>query len=550
MMVSVTKLYKQVGHKELFSDLNLIVNEGEKIAIVGRNGLGKTTLFRILTGEDPEFDGQIELRKDAKVVMTRQEHVFPSHISALEYILDEVPSFRELQRIIQKGLRKDSSMQEIEEYTECVNRFAHHDYYHIEENILVALEDFQIDMDKALAPLSRLSGGEKRFVELVRLMYSGADLVLIDEPTNHMDYVGKERFIRWLKDSKQTVLVITHDRDVLQEVERIVEIKDKQATSYSGNYEAYLAQNSLKTVTGVTQYELDLKNLEILHKKMLAARDHKEKSKSDGARTSARKLEEKYQRQYDQLKEALQKPSFWIDQESLAAFSETVVDKYEKYKERNIVIKEKQAGISPRRLLQIRSLSIGYSSRLFNDLNFEMYHYDKVHIRGRNGAGKSTLVKTIIASATGAESQTTIFHGEIRAADKLRIGIYEQEISPEYLGLTLGAGVENIYKSLNMPINDQKVRNVLGRYLFDPIEDARIHIGNLSGGQKARFQLIKMLANNPNLLILDEPTNHLDLPSIEELEKALMEFEGAIIYVTHDRLFQGKLGGKIIDISN
>ncbi len=173
---------------------------------------------------------------------------------------------------------------------------------------------------------------------------------------------------------------------------------------------------------------------------------------------------------------------------------------------------------------------------------------ERVQIRGRNGAGKSTLLKTIIATTRAQELPAKSFSGFIEFDHRLRLGVYEQEIEAEFMDVPLGDAVIQVYRKLNIDINHEKVARILSQYLFHPTGDARLMINQLSGGQKARFQLIRMFAHEPNILILDEPTNHLDLPSIEELEKYLVNYQGAILYVSHDSYFTDKLGGKTIQI--
>lgn len=562
MLLKITNLHKSIGLKELFENLSLSINEGEKVALIGRNGLGKTTLFKIITGEDMEFQGDIEIKKNIKIILTRQEHFFKESITALDYILDHVPNYRELKSYIKKREETlGTNIKEIEEYTDAITKFSEIGYYDIEERILQSLEDFDVNIDKALGPMESLSGGEKRFVELVRVMYSNADLALIDEPTNHMDYVGKAAFIKWLNTTKQTIFVITHDRDVLNNVDRIIELKEKKMLSFEGNYDNYLKQNSNETVSKINSYETDLKKIEKAKKQMLTARNLKFKAKGKKGRVSARIREERFKREYENLADNLNKPSFWIDQESKEEISDKVIEKYDRYKEKNITISANNSNEHKKLLLKISKLSVGYDKPLFENINFELFHGDRVFIKGRNGAGKSTLVKAIIKYICQENHQQIeqrgglrsnwgghIIQGEVKFSSSLKIGVYEQEVNPKYLDKSLSDAIIDVYTDQGLPINLQKVQNILGSYLFDPRTDATLTFNKLSGGQKARFQIIKMLSNNPNLLILDEPTNHLDLPSIEELENTLLNYHGAILYISHDNYLIRKLGGKVVEI--
>ena len=256
-------------------------------------------------------------------------------------------------------------------------------------------------------------------------------------------------------------------------------------------------------------------------------------------------------KQYAELKATVEKPSFWIDQDSVSDMSGKLAEKYDRYKTQNISLDSKKADGKEQpltRLLDVQDVSLGYSAPLFDDITFLIGTGERVQIRGRNGAGKSTLLKTIIATTRSEDLPATSYSGFIESDHRLRLGVYEQEIEAEFMDVPLGEAVEEVYHRLGIEINHEKVARILSQYLFHPAQDAKLPIQRLSGGQKARFQLIRMFAHNPNLLILDEPTNHLDLPSIEELEKYLVGFAGAILYVSHDSYFTDKLGGKTIQI--
>ncbi len=530
--------------KELFDGLSLIIEEGEKVALIGRNGLGKTTLFRNITGEDKEYTGELEFQKGIRVILTRQEHFVHKDLTPIDYVLEDVPDYADLKAAINHYEQNTvHDMEAITKYSDAVMEFSEKGYYDIEDKIIESLKDFEIDFETAMGPFNTLSGGQKRFVELVRVMYSNADLALIDEPTNHMDYVGKAAFIKWFNATKQTVLVVTHDRDVLQNVDRIVELKEKRIYSFNGNYDSYLKQNSSGTATAVFQYEMSLKRIDNMKKQIQTVAKQGKKNRTLRIRS------ERFERELGRLESGVEKPSFWIDQDSMESVGKDVVEKYDRYKEKNITIKSAGSAAAHKKLLMnISKFSVGYKVPLFSDISFELYNYDRLFIKGRNGAGKSTLIKTIISLMNGKPPVATLYKGEYKFSPSIVFGTYEQEVNEKYMNKSLSDAILTVYNELDLPINAQKISALLGNYLFDPILDADLTFKNLSGGQKARFQIIKMLANNPNLLILDEPTNHLDLPSIEELENALNVFTGAIIYITHDTYLEEKLGGRVVEI--
>lgn len=546
MLLTVDIETKTIGNKELFRNLHFSIEPEQKIAIIGRNGVGKTTLFQILSGKDTDYIGTIQLKRGTTVVSTVQEHQAVGQETVLHYVLDNLPEYKELKHIIDTYPDvMANDLRKIERYSTALERFSGLDYFRIEEEIVRSLEGYQIKGSMTRSPMVQLSGGQKRFVELVRIEHSHADVALIDEPTNHMDYVAKATFIEWLKTAKQTVLVITHDRDVLQYVDGIIELKGGTAYSFSGNYEAYLKQNTSDTATKIHDYEVAQQTLVNLHKKIMWARARKPSWHGTAdQRNPFEVMERRLQKEYDEVKRTSEKPSFWIDRESAKGLNKKVGDNYQKFKAKNIRIHNTRADKYANELLHIEGLSLGYDRQpLFDGLSLRLQHGQRLHLIGRNGAGKTTLVKAIVAADEGTTINTLI-DGEVVCNNKLRLSVYEQELSPGLLQRTLAESIEQTYRELGLPVNDETVKRVMSDYLFDPYQDGRLLITQLSGGQKARLQIIKMLASNPNTLILDEPTNHLDLPSIEELEDALVSYAGAILYITHDSYFAKNIGGK------
>jgi ATPase subunit of ABC transporter with duplicated ATPase domains len=260
-------------------------------------------------------------------------------------------------------------------------------------------------------------------------------------------------------------------------------------------------------------------------------------------------MRNRLEKQLKEVEAANPKPSFWIDQESVALLNPKTTAAYDKYKEKNIKLAKHDNKERTTELLQVGEAALGYDGTpLFTPVSFTIGHGDRLHIVGRNGAGKTTLVRAIAKAAQG-QAPATLLKGWITPGHQLRFNMYEQEVGDGMLELTLADAVEHIYREFDLPINQQVVMRELGNYLFDPQNDAPTLVKNLSGGQKARLQLIRMMANKPNLLILDEPTNHLDLPSIEELENALKAYHGAIIYISHDSYFARNIGGGELKIT-
>ena len=549
MIADIHITEKSFGDKTLMKDVKFSVDDGEKVGVVGRNGVGKSTLFGILSGKDTDYTGEVIFRRGITVATTAQEHHGLGDQTVMSYILGGLPEYSKLKKIIDEyPLTMGDNMRKIEEYTQALERFDQKGFYQVEEKIERELSNFQLD-GYGNRRISSLSGGQKRLVEIVKIMHSEAHLALIDEPTNHMDYVAKQQFIDWMNSQPhQAMLIITHDRDVLGQVDRIVEIKDGQAVSYRGNYDAYLKQNAQATTAGMNNFEQIEKRIVNLKQKVLDYQRLKEKSRNPGTIQKFKRLENEARAELAELSE-MEKPTFWIDKESASQLDYKSAERYGKFKSRNIRLSMKDASSrSQHVLVRAENVAVGIGERiLFEDVNIDLREGEAIEIRGRNGAGKTTLIRMILTSDKSFDDGPILYSGDIFLDPQVRIGVYEQEIDEKYLSDPLEKAIEKLYMSRDLSISDTKIRQLLADYLFTDA-DRMTPLARLSGGQKARFQIIAMLANDPQLLILDEPTNHLDLPSIEELETALAKYSGAILYVSHDNYFREKLGGKVVQI--
>ena len=588
MIADIHITEKSFGNKTLMRDVKFSVGDGEKVGVVGRNGVGKSTLFGILAGTDSDYTGEVIFRRGITVASTAQEHHGLGDQTVLSYILSGLPEYAALKKIIDEYPETmGDNMRKIEEYTQALERFDQKGFYQIEEKIGRELDNFQLSGCGG-RPLGSLSGGQKRLVEIVKIMHSGAHLALIDEPTNHMDYVAKQQFIDWMSSQpRQAMLIITHDRDVLGRVDRIIELKDGRAVSYRGNYDAYLKQNAQATAAGMNNFEQVEKRMTNLRQKALDYQRLKEKSRNPGTIQKFKRLENEARAELAELSE-MDKPTFWIDKESAGQLDYKSAERYGKFKARNIRLSMKDAASrSQHVLVRVEDAAVGVGERiLFEGVNIDLREGEAVELRGRNGAGKTTLIRMLLASRRGSDSSLSdksivlrtalpdafdleetagrrtaaaappssarahapiLYSGNLFLDPQVRVGVYEQEIDERYLADPLETAIEKLYLSRNLPISDTKIRQLLADYLFTEA-DRMTPLARLSGGQKARFQIIAMLANDPQLLILDEPTNHLDLPSIEELETALAKYSGAILYVSHDNYFRREIGGEVVQI--
>ncbi|MDO4868431.1 MAG: ABC-F family ATP-binding cassette domain-containing protein [bacterium] len=546
MILSVEITEKSFGNKQLLQNIKFSIDEGEKVGLIGRNGIGKSTLFGILLGRDQDFSGEVIFRKGSVIASTQQEYSSVGEQTVLDFILNDLPEYAHLSKLLRELPEKmGENMVLIEKYTDALNRFQEKNFHFIEDKIKAGLRDFGLGGFEN-RQMKTLSGGQKRLVDTIKIIHSKADLALVDEPTNFMDSHAKNRFLNWMNNSNEAVLVITHDRDVLSKVDRIIEIRDGKTYIFKGNYDDYLRANMFSTTNQIQDFESIQRRIANLKDKVREYQRMKEKARDPSTIQRFKRLENKSREELADL-ELIEKPSFWIDQANVEKLGFKAAKSYQKFKAKNVKIGIKNEETrSVRSLVRAENLALGYGSLedaleskngakiLFENVNFDLKVGGILEIFGRNGVGKTSLIKTIF----GAENEKAeIYDGKIFLDETARIGVYSQEIGSEFFEMNLKDAIEKIYLDQNLSISEEEIYRILHQYLFST-EDFETPIRELSGGQKARFQLIKMLSNGPQVLILDEPTSHLDLPSIEELERALKNYSGAIIFVSHDDYFR------------
>ena len=335
MIITASIQEKSFGDKSLFKDTSFFVEDGEKVGLIGRNGEGKTTLFRIIAGEDKDFQGEMQFGKGVHMVATRQEHHGFEEIPVLEYILQDLPNFAKLKHILDNHpLIMGDKMHLINEYSEALEQFDNLGYYTIENEVEKVLDSFQLG-GRINDKLGELSGGQKRLIEVAKVMLSNAQLALIDEPTNHMDYVAKDKFLQWMSSVNDSMIVISHDRDVLDKVDRILEVKDQRIISYKGNYSDYLRQNSSSTGSMMNEYELTQRRIVNLKAKIIEYQRFKEKSRHPSTIQRFKRLEQTSRDELAKLEKA-EKPTFWVDRESVQDMGLKTGEQYQKFKAKNI----------------------------------------------------------------------------------------------------------------------------------------------------------------------------------------------------------------------
>lgn len=516
IVLSCNNLNKSFGIDSILENVNFTVNEYDKIGIIGVNGTGKTTLFKIISGIYGYDSGDIYTSKDCEIGYLEQNTNFHSENTIFEEVLEVFKDVIEMEkylRNLEHKISEESSnansttleklMNEYSNKLEAFSDMNGYGYKSEAKGVLKGLGFSDEDMDK---PISILSGGEKTRVLLGKLLLKKPTLLLLDEPTNHLDSEAIEWLEVFLKQYKGTVILISHDRYFLdQVVNRIFEIHNKKLKTYNGNYSDFIEASAIEK-------ELELKKFEDQQKDIKKQEESIERLKAFGR--------EKHLKRARSKEKALAK----VD----------VLDKPEAYRKK-ARIEFNPSVTSGNDVLQLRNVSMGYGERiLFKDLNLDIYRGEKVALIGANGIGKSTLFKIIM-------NEITPLSGEIKFGTNVNVSYFHQEQKTLNLDNTI---IDEIWED-NKQLTQTSLRTMLGAFLFEG-EDVFKKISTLSGGERARVAILKLILSNANLLLLDEPTNHLDIDSKEVLEEALSGYTGTIFTISHDRYFLNTVVDKVL----
>ena len=516
IVLSCNNLNKSFGIDSILENVNFTVNEYDKIGIIGVNGTGKTTLFKIISGIYGYDSGDIYTSKDCEIGYLEQNTNFHSENTILEEVLEVFKDVIEMEkylRDLEHKISEESSntnsttleklMNEYSNKLEAFSDMNGYGYKSEAKGVLKGLGFSDEDMDK---PISILSGGEKTRVLLGKLLLKKPTLLLLDEPTNHLDSEAIEWLEVFLKQYKGTIILISHDRYFLdQVVNRIFEIHNKKLKTYNGNYSDFIKASAIEK-------ELDLKKFEDQQKDIKKQEESIERLKAFGR--------EKHLKRARSKEKALAK----VD----------VLDKPEAYRKK-AKIEFNPSVTSGNDVLQLRDISMGYGERiLFKDLNLDIYRGEKVALIGANGIGKSTLFKIIM-------NEITPLSGDIKFGTNVNVSYFHQEQKTLNLDNTI---IDEIWED-NKQLTQTSLRTMLGAFLFEG-EEVFKKISTLSGGERARVAILKLILSNANLLLLDEPTNHLDIDSKEVLEEALSSYTGTIFTISHDRYFLNTVVDKVL----
>lgn len=497
--------------ENLLDGLSFDIQEGERVAILGRNGCGKTTLFKILTGEMEYDDGEVYVNPNKKLGLISQIPKFPEG-----YTVEDVlrSAYRELYDIRKKMQRLEGEMASgdesvLRQYDDLSNRFYTGGGYEIDVEVDKICNGLGITPEQRQQEFDSLSGGEKTRMNLARLLLEKTDILLLDEPTNHLDLRSVEWLEEYIRTFKGTVLAISHDRFFLDQVaERIIEISDGHAEFYSGNYSFYIDEKQARFNLQLKQYEQEQAKLKQLGHTM-------ERMKGWGInnRTLYRRAMS-IQHRMDRI-EKTKRPT--KDKTMKASFGEK--------------------GFSGDVVFTVKNMEKHFGQRqLFSDVNLRVEGGERIALLGDNGTGKSTFIKCLL----GDED----FTGKIQFGPTVKWGYLPQIIHFDHPERTLYDTM--LYEKNCSP---QMARDRLGAFLFSG-DDVFKTVGNLSGGEQSRLRLCMLMDEKINLLILDEPTNHLDIASREWVEAAIEEFEGVLLFVSHDRYFIEKFAERIWELED
>ena len=515
MILSCQNISKAFVENQVLKNVSFHIEDHEKAAIVGINGAGKTTLLRIIVGEMTPDDGQVVLARDKTLGYLAQNSTVDTSHTIYEELLSVKADLLRLEEKIRecennmKHAEGDALEDLMKQYTSLTHAFETGGGYLYRSELVGVLKGLGFTEDEFSKPVATLSGGQKTRVALGRLLLQNPDLIILDEPTNHLDMNSIAWFETYLLNYKGAVLIVSHDRYFLDRIAgKVIEIDQSKATTFMGNYSDYAVKKEQLRVAAWNAYMNQQR--EIKHQEEVI-----EKLKSFNREKSIKRAESR-EKMLDKI-EVIEKPS-----EVRTDMKLTLMPRI----------------LSGNDVLTVEHLSKSFDShKLFTDVNFEIKRGEHVAIIGDNGSGKTTLLK-ILNGLVPADQ------GTFRLGSNVEIGYYDQEHHVLHSDKTLFEEISDDYPYLN----NTQIRNVLAAFLFTG-EDVFKRISDLSGGERGRVSLAKLVLSNANFLILDEPTNHLDIMSKEILEDALNGYEGTILYVSHDRYFINRTAHRILDLT-
>ena len=510
MIVQISNGTVFFGANDVFENIDFTVNENEKIALVGRNGSGKTTLLKVLTGENELSSGQFIKANKTTVSYLEQNALISSTQTIREYFYDVFKDVREIERQMEElseRLKSDHDEKLIEKYSSLEEEYKYMGGYTYYGEMMSVLNGFGFSQEDIDRNISSFSGGEKTKIAFAGLLLSKPDLLLLDEPTNHLDLSTIEWLENYLAKYKKAMVIVSHDRTFIDKCVNVVyELEYGNIKRYAGNYSSFVEQKKndlIKQEAAYKRQQKDIKRLEELIEKF-----RYKKNKAAFAQSKIKYLERM---------EKIEDPK--------KADTRTFKAKF-------------VCGVrGGKNVLSLDHFKVGYD-RPLAEVSLEIHKGDRICVMGDNGTGKSTLLKSIIGDVKPLGGYMMFGH-------QIEVGYFDQNLANFHSGNTVLEELWNEYPDLDM----YKIRSVLGAFLFTADEVFK-EVSVLSGGEKVRLSLAKLMLKKANFLILDEPTNHLDIISKEALENALNEYDGTILFVSHDRYFIKKIATSCLVIDN
>lgn len=516
MILSCSNISKSFGTDSILNHVSFHIEEREKAAVVGINGAGKSTLLKIIVGELAPDEGSVVIAKGKTLGYLAQHQDLDSGRTIYDELLEvkrPIIEMEERLRTLEVNMKR-SQGEELESLYQIYSRLSHEfelaNGYAWKSEITGVLKGLGFLEEEFSKPVSTLSGGQKTRVSLGKLLLSKPDIILLDEPTNHLDMESIAWLENYLLNYQGTVVIVAHDRYFLDRVvTKVVELDNGSSTVFQGNYSAYSEKKAMLRASILKAYlnqQQEIKHQEEVITKLRSFNREKSIKRAE----SREKLLNKIER--------IEKPTEVNDAMNITLEPDIV---------------------SGNDVLTVRGLTKGFDGQtLFSDVDFEIKRGERIAIIGNNGTGKTTILK-IINGILAADA------GEIRLGSRVHIGYYDQEHHVLHSEKTLFQELSDTYPNMN----NTQIRNVLAAFLFTG-DDVFKLIGDLSGGEKGRVSLAKLMLSEANFLILDEPTNHLDITSKEILENALTHYTGTVLYVSHDRYFINKTATRILDLTH
>lgn len=510
-------IHKYYGTNHVLKGVSLEIYENTSVGLIGRNGAGKTTLFKIISGQEAYDRGDLFISRGRRIGVLDQIPEYKPDTTVYDVIdsaFDELHMMKEKLNEMERKMAEDDDPTLVRQYGALLSEFENRGGYTIEASIKKVCNGLGIDADMQKRLFRELSGGEKTRVNLARIILMDTHILLLDEPTNHLDINAVEWLEDYLETFPGTVVVISHDRYFLDRVvDRIIEIEDGAAISYEGNYSKYAILKEQRRIEQLKHYEQEQKKIRQLEAAVKRMHDWANRSDNPKLHKRAFSMEKRLEKMQST---ATAKPK----------------------KERKLSQTFTSNNFSGTEVLKVRGINKSFDNRvILKDVNLLVKKDDHVALLGNNGTGKTTLLK-IITGELKADS------GHVYTGPSVRIAYLPQIVTFEEPGLSILDYVRNELK-----MDEGTARNILARFLFTG-DDVFKSVGSLSGGEKSRLKLCILMQRDVNFLILDEPTNHLDIASREWIEEVLSEFEGTILFISHDRYFIRKFAEAVCELED